>query len=164
MSLAAPLEPQGRKPARFDLARFGVYATLALAALAITAPLYIMLVTSLKTMPEIRSGTIIDLPKSLDFSAWTKAWSTACTGLNCNGIRVGFWNSVTIMVPSVICSIAVGALNGYALAFWKVRGAGVLFALMLVGAFIPYPVFIAPLVQILRWMGLYFTGPGQKNN
>ena len=161
MSLAAArIEPQGKKPASFSLARFCVYALLVLSALAFAAPLYVMLVTSLKTMPEIRGGTIIDLPKSFNVDAWISAWSSACTGLNCNGIRVGFWNSVIIMVPSVICSIAVGALNGYALAFWKVPGAGVLFALMLVGAFIPYPVFIAPLVQILRWLGLYFTLPG----
>ena len=46
---------------------------------------------------------------------WIEAWAKACTGLDCNGIRVGFWNSVRILVPSVIVSIAVGAVTGYAL-------------------------------------------------
>ena len=56
-----------------------------------------------------------------------KAWFDACTGLTCNGIRVGFWNSVRILIPSVILSIAVGALTGYTLSFWRPRGAELLF-------------------------------------
>ena len=77
-------------------------------ALFFLVPLYVMLVTSLKGMPEIRQGYIVALPAAPSFAAWVKAWSAACTGLSCNGIRVGFVNSLRILVPSVILSIAVG--------------------------------------------------------
>ena len=35
--------------------------------------------------------------------------------MNCDGLSRGFWNSVRILVPSVILSIAVASVNGYAL-------------------------------------------------
>ena len=78
------------------------------AALFFLLPLWIMVVTSLKPMDEIRLGNIVALPATLTFDAWGKAWSSACTGLECNGISVGFWNSVRILIPSVILSIIAG--------------------------------------------------------
>jgi glucose/mannose transport system permease protein len=147
--------PQGRRPRRLTPARIGVYAFLITAALFFLLPLWIMVVTSLKPMDEIRLGNIIAWPQTLTFEAWTKAWSSACTGLECNGISVGFWNSVRILIPSVICSIVVGAINGYALSFWRVKGANILFGVLLLGAFIPYQVFLYPLVRIFSMTGVY---------
>ena len=120
-------EPQGRRPRRLTVGRIGVYAFLVTAALFFLLPLWIMVVTSLKPMEEIRLGNILALPATLTFEAWSKAWSSACTGLECNGISVGFWNSVRILIPSVILSIIAGAVNGYALSFWRVKGANVMF-------------------------------------
>ncbi|HZB63091.1 MAG TPA: carbohydrate ABC transporter permease [Microvirga sp.] len=148
-------EPRGRRPRRLTVGRIGVYAFLITAALFFLLPLWIMVVTSLKPMEEIRLGNIVALPAALTFEAWTKAWSSACTGLECNGISVGFWNSVRILVPSVILSITVGAINGYALSFWRVKGANVMFGVLLLGAFIPYQVFLYPLVRIFSTTGIY---------
>ena len=55
----------------------------------------------------------------------------------------------------MILSILAGALNGYALAFWRVRGADLLFAILLIGAFIPYQVFLYPLVRLFSVLGVY---------
>jgi glucose/mannose transport system permease protein len=148
-------EPRGRRPRRLTVGRIGIYAFLITAALFFLLPLWIMVVTSLKPMDEIRLGNIVALPAALTFEAWTKAWSSACTGLECNGISVGFWNSVRILVPSVILSITAGAINGYALSFWRVKGANVMFGVLLLGAFIPYQVFLYPLVRIFSTTGIY---------
>ncbi|MDE3175454.1 MAG: carbohydrate ABC transporter permease [Pseudomonadota bacterium] len=147
--------PQGPKPRRFDLARLGVYAFLGVAAFCFLAPLWVMVMTSFKTMAEIRQGHILAWPSEFTIAPWFKAWSSACTGLACNGIQVGFWNSIRILIPSVIASIALGALTGYAMTFYRVRGANLLFAIMLVGAFIPYQVFLYPLVRMFSTVGLY---------
>jgi len=156
---ATRAEPQGRRPRRLTIGRVGLYAFLITAALFFLLPLWIMVVTSLKPMEEIRLGNIVALPSTLTFEAWTKAWSSACTGLECNGISVGFWNSVQILIPSVILSIAVGAVNGYALSFWRVRGANLMFGILLLGAFIPYQVFLYPLVRIFSTAGIYNSLP-----
>ncbi|MFC1458367.1 carbohydrate ABC transporter permease [Microvirga arabica] len=147
--------PQGRRPRNLTVGRIGVYAFLVTAALFFMLPLWIMIVTSLKPMEEIRLGNILALPAAMTFEAWTKAWSSACTGLECNGISVGFWNSVRILIPSVVLSIIAGAINGYALSFWRVKGANVMFGVLLLGAFIPYQVFLYPLVRIFSLTGIY---------
>jgi glucose/mannose transport system permease protein len=132
-----------------------LYGTLIVLALYYLLPLYVMVVTSLKGMPEIRLGNIFSPPIDITFEPWAKAWSSACTGLNCDGLSRGFWNSVRITVPSVVLSIAIASVNGYALANWRFKGANVFFTILIVGSFIPYQVMIYPIVIILRDIGLY---------
>ncbi|MDB5936831.1 MAG: sugar transporter permease [Massilia sp.] len=141
-------------------ARIGIYAFLLTAALFFLLPLYIMLVTSLKPMEEIRLGNIFALPVQLTVAPWRDAWSGACTGAACEGIRTGFWNSVAIAVPSTILPILLGALNGYALSFWKPRGAQLLFGVLMLGAFIPVQVMMFPLVRVLGAIGIFGSLPG----
>ena len=149
-----------RKRKKWTPARIGTYAFLISAAVFFLLPLYVMIVTSLKPMAEIRLGDLFALPQQLTVEPWVSAWTQACTGLECKGIRVGFWNSVRIVVPSTIISILLGALNGYALSFWRPRGAQALYAVLLAGAFIPYQVMIFPLVRALASLGLFGSLPG----
>ncbi|RUX30333.1 MAG: carbohydrate ABC transporter permease [Mesorhizobium sp.] len=148
--------PSGPKP-RHVLSRRNIflYGTLIVVALYYLLPLYVMIVTSLKGMPEIRLGNIFSPPMEITFEPWVKAWATACTGLNCDGLSRGFWNSVRITVPSVLLSIAIASVNGYALANWRFKGADTFFIILIVGAFIPYQVMIYPIVIILREIGIY---------
>ncbi|MBR7745763.1 carbohydrate ABC transporter permease [Undibacterium baiyunense] len=141
-------------------ARLGIYAFLFSAAVFFLLPLYIMLVTSVKSMDEIRMGNIFALPTQFTIEPWIAAWTSACTGIACEGIRSGFMNSLSIAIPSTIIPILLGALNGYALSFWRPRGANVLFGILMVGAFIPVQVMIFPLVRILASIDLYSSLPG----
>ena len=148
--------PRGPKPRKaFSRRNVIVYGTLIMVALYYLLPLYVMVATSLKGMPEIRLGNIFAPPVEVTFEPWAKAWAEACTGLNCDGLSRGFWNSVRITVPSVIISILIASVNGYALANWKFRGADVFFTILIFGAFIPYQVMLYPIVIMLREIGLY---------
>ncbi|MEI5679198.1 MULTISPECIES: carbohydrate ABC transporter permease [unclassified Mesorhizobium] len=148
--------PRGAKPRKtFSRRNIFLYGTLIVVAVYYLLPLYVMVVTSLKGMPEIRLGNIFSPPVEITFEPWVKAWSQACTGLNCDGLSRGFWNSVRITVPSVILSIALASINGYALANWRFKGADLFFTILIVGAFIPYQVMIYPIVILLREIGLY---------
>jgi glucose/mannose transport system permease protein len=141
-------------------ARIGIYAFLVSAALFFMLPLYVMLVTSLKTMEEIREGSIFALPVHWTIEPWMQAWTSVCTGAACEGIRGGFWNSVAITVPSTILPIMLGAVNGYALSFWRPRGANLLFGILMAGAFIPVQVMMFPLVRGLAQLGIFGSLPG----
>jgi len=153
--------PSGRKPRRVISGRnIMLYGTLFVAAAYYLLPLYVMIVTSLKGMPEIRLGNIFSPPLEITFEPWVKAWATACTGLNCDGLSRGFWNSVRITVPSTILSIAIASVNGYALANWRFKGADLFFSILVIGAFIPYQVMIYPIVIVLREIGIYGTLTG----
>ncbi|QJE03509.1 carbohydrate ABC transporter permease [Massilia forsythiae] len=152
---------RGKRPRRRGSrsARIGLYAFLVTAALFFLLPLYVMVVTSLKPMEEIRQGGIFALPHALTLAPWRQAWSGVCTGAACEGVRTGFWNSVAIAVPSTVLAILLGAVNGYALSFWRPRGAGVLFAVLLAGAFLPVQVMIYPLVRVMALAGLFGSLP-----
>ena len=153
--------PRGPKP-RKTLSRKNIilYGTLIVVAIYYLIPLYVMIVTSLKGMPEIRLGHIFSPPIEVTFEPWVKAWAQACTGLNCDGLSRGFWNSVKITIPSVFISIAIASINGYALANWRFKGANLFFTILIFGAFIPYQIMIYPLVILLRDLGLYTKLPG----
>ncbi|MGV1958088.1 carbohydrate ABC transporter permease [Agrobacterium sp. 22-214-1] len=153
--------PRGRKPRKtFSRRNIVLYGTLFVAAAYYLLPLYVMVVTSLKGMPEIRLGNIFAPPVEVTFEPWVKAWANACTGLNCDGLSRGFWNSVRILVPSVVISIVVASVSGYAMANWKFKGSELFFSILIIGAFIPYQVMIYPIVIVLREMGVYGTLTG----
>ncbi|WP_296541898.1 carbohydrate ABC transporter permease [Rhodoferax sp.] len=137
-----------------NLSRLAVYAVLGVAAFFFLAPLYVMLVTSFKDAEQIRSGNLLSLPTSLNFASWTLAWSTACTGVDCRGLKPYFWNSVLMAVPAVLISTAWGALNGYVLSMWKFKGSDLLFGFILFGVFMPFQVVLLPMSQVLGFMGL----------
>lgn len=148
--------PRGAKPRqRFSRANIFLYGTLIVVSLYYLLPLWVMVMTSLKGMPEIRVGNIFAPPVEITFEPWVKAWAEACTGINCDGLSRGFWNSVRILIPSVILSIAVASVNGYALSNWKFRGSETFFAILILGAFIPYQVMLYPIVILLRELGLF---------
>lgn len=150
--------PRGTKPRRrFSGRNIMIYGTLLFVSLYYILPLWVMVMTSLKGMPEIRLGNVFGPPVEITFQPWVKAWAEACTGLNCDGLSRGFWNSVQILIPSVILSIAVASVNGYALVNWRFKGSEVFFTILIFGSFIPYQVMLYPIVIILREMGIYGT-------
>jgi glucose/mannose transport system permease protein len=154
----AAVEPRGPRPKPFFTPRkIVLYSVLVFFSLYYLFPLYVMLVTSLKTMPEIRFGNIFALPTAPSFDAWIKAWTSACTGLNCEGLAPGFWNSVKITIPSTIVSIFIAAVNGYALVNWRFKGSEIFFSILIFGSFIPYQVMLYPLVMITRDLGIFGT-------
>ena len=147
--------PRGPRPRRrLSPANIMLYGTLIVVALYYLLPLYVMIVTSLKGMPEIRAGNVFAPPLEVTYQPWVKAWAEACTGVNCDGLSRGFWNSVTILVPSVLISIAIALVSGYTLSKWRFRGSELFFTLLIVGAFIPYQVMLYPIVIMLRDSGI----------
>jgi glucose/mannose transport system permease protein len=150
--------PRGAKPKKALSGRnIMLYGILILVCVYYLLPLWVMVMTSLKGMPEVRLGNIFAPPVEITFQPWVKAWSEACTGLNCDGLSRGFWNSVMITVPSVIVSIAIASVNGYALINWKFKGSDIFFTILIFGSFIPYQIMLYPIVILLREAGIYGT-------
>ena len=134
--------------------RWCLYLLLSLFALYYLAPLFVMVTTSLKSLEEIRTGSLISLPREVTFDAWATAWSGACSGIKCEGLKPYFWNSIMMAVPAVAISTFIGAINGYVIAQWRFRGANLIFSLMLFGCFIPFQVVLLPMARLLGIFGL----------
>ncbi|MEP1964048.1 carbohydrate ABC transporter permease [Tateyamaria sp.] len=147
--------PRGPKPKKaFSRNNIFLYGTLIVVSTYYLLPLYVMIVTSLKGMPEIRLGNVFGPPMEVTFQPWVKAWAEACTGINCDGLSRGFGNSVRILIPSIILSILIASINGYALSNWKFKGSETFFTILIIGAFIPYQTMLYPIVILLREIGL----------
>ncbi|AOW14751.1 sugar ABC transporter permease [Hydrogenophaga crassostreae] len=138
----------------FNFGRLVVYGVLLVAAFFFLVPMYVMIVTSLKDATQIRTGNLLSLPAGLNVESWSLAWSSACTGVDCRGLKPYFWNSVSMAVPAVLISTAWGAVNGYVLSMWKFRGSEVLFGFLLFGVFMPFQVVLLPMSQILGYLGI----------
>lgn len=137
-----------------NVSRVVIYGLLAFFAVVFLVPLFVMLITSLKSMDEIRQGNMMALPVNPTIEPWLKAWGTACIGLTCNGIKGYFANSVLMVVPAVAISTLLGAANGYVLTKWRFPGHKVVFALMLFACFIPFQAVLIPVARVLGIMGL----------
>ena len=134
--------------------RWLLYFLLFIFALYYLAPLFVMVTTSLKDLEEIKTGSLISLPREVTFDAWLTAWSGACSGIKCEGLKPYFWNSILMAVPAVAISTFIGAVNGYVIAQWRFRGANLIFSLMLFGCFIPFQVILLPMARLLGILGL----------
>jgi glucose/mannose transport system permease protein len=152
--------PDGPRPKRASPSRVAIYVFLGISAVFFLMPVYVMIVTSLKPMDEIRTGNLFALPEALTFAPWAKAWSGACTGRVCEGVSPGLMNSFKIAIPGTIFPVIVGAINGYALSFWRFRGATLVFTVLMISTFVPIQVFIFPLVRMLNSVGLFGTLSG----
>lgn len=142
------------------LGRTFIYGALALLAALYLMPLWVMITTSLKPLEEIYSGSFIGLPETVTFEAWAKAWSGACIGTECTGLKPYFVNSLVMVIPAVLLSTGLGALNGYVLTKWRFKGANLVFGMMLFGCFLPYQAVILPMAQVLGKLGLSGSIPG----
>ena len=137
------------------LNRVVIYGLLALFALFYLMPLFVMLVTSFKTMDEIQNGNMMALPQAPTFAPWVKAWSEVCSGLTCIGMKGYFWNSIKMVVPAVLISTLLGALNGYVLTKWRFRGHTLVFGMMLFACFIPFQSVLLPMATVLGTLGRF---------
>lgn len=134
--------------------RIAIYILLILFAAVFLLPVYVMLVSSMKTFAEVQNlGRMWSLPSQFSLENFRLAWfGIPEKGLR--GLGPNLINSVMLTVPATIISSFMGSLNGYILSKWKFRGSEVLFPLMLFGMFIPYQSTLIPLTQTLSAIGL----------
>ena len=94
-TIAAASPPRSRRldgprgaASRATLSRRNIflYGMLIVVALYYLLPLYVMIVTSLKGMPEIRLGNIFAPPLEITFEPWVKAWAPPAPASTATGL------------------------------------------------------------------------------
>ncbi len=142
-----------------SLGRVAVYALLVVAAAVYLMPIYVQLITGMKSFQEVSLSRMWDLPHGLNFASFIEAWlGEPSQGIR--GLSGNFMNSVYLTVPATLASALLGSMNGYVLSKWRFRGANILFPLLLFGMFIPYQSILIPLVRVLQQIHLYGTRGG----
>jgi len=121
------------------------HAALYLTAVLFLLPVYVVMVTALKNPAEVSVTRMWELPGSLSLHGFSVAWPKLAGGMR---------NSVVLAVPASLISSLLGCANGFVLAKWRFRGAGIVFPLILFGIFVPYQAVLIPLVQTMSAAGL----------
>lgn len=140
--------------------RSALYLILLVLSIFYLVPLYVMLVNSFKELDEIRSGAMLALPDNFTLAPWESAWSTAQIGVSPTGLKPYFINSIAMVIPAVLISTLIGAINGYVLSKWQFRGHRWVFGLLLFSCFIPFQIVLIPMAKTLGILGIAGSTPG----
>lgn len=129
------------------LLRRGVlYFLLVVFAVYFLIPIYMVVLTGVKSFAEVSIGSMWQLPRSPSLQAFAVALKNLGPNL---------FNSFVLVIPATVVSALFGSINGYVFSKYKFKHANAVFALILFGMFIPYQSILIPLVQFLRNIGLY---------
>ncbi len=123
-----------------------IYLLLILFSIYFLIPIYVMLVTGLKSFQEVNLKDMWSLPVRLSLDGFKKAAVKLYPNLR---------NSFLLAIPATMVSALLGSLNGYIFSKWRFKGFDLLFVFVLFGMFIPYQSILIPLVQFLSKIGLY---------
>ena len=145
---------------RAFIARVATYAVLALFAAFFLVPLVVVLLNSVRTLPEISRSSVIGWPQGFAIENYAKAWNSYCIAEACVGIRPYMLNSFLMVVPATILSTLLGALNGYTLSLWRFPGDTLVFAVITLGVFLPDQMKLVPWALVLRDLHLSNTITG----
>ncbi len=125
-----------------------LYLLLILTAIVYLLPVYLLLVTGLKSFAEVDLQTMWNLPSGFYLDNFREAFRLLAPHLR---------NSMVMVVSASLVSSMVGSVNGYIFAKWKFKHADLIFTLILFGMFIPYQSILIPLVQFMQLIGLRGT-------
>ncbi len=151
MATTTPIEVPQRSPRRLPITKVIGFTLLILIVLFYLMPLYVMIVTGLKEASQVTGSTMWRIPASLGSGGFRDAWDRLSPNL---------LTSIKLVIPATILSALLGSLNGYLFAKWSFKGSNLLFGLLLFGMFIPYQSILIPMLQVLRWLGVYGTLQG----
>jgi len=134
------------------LRRVPLLAFLALYTILTGGPFLWVTSMSLRTTNEIFAAPYA-LPAKLHWEKFVEAWTRSNYGTY-------FWNSVIVVVTSVVLLTVIGAMVAHCLARYRFRGRGIVRFLILSGLVLPPQLMILSLFQILLEYGLYNTLAG----
>ncbi|SMH49424.1 carbohydrate ABC transporter permease [Maritimibacter sp. HL-12] len=142
-----PIEQRSRA------ARVGYQLALPVALLLWLLPLLGVAVTSLKPASDLASGNYFGLPSHLAFSNYADVFNNSPIGQY-------IWNSFKVTIPTVIGTLVLSSLTGFALGIYRFRGNIVIFFMFVAGNFVPFQILMVPVRDMTVNMGLYNTTTG----
>lgn len=126
--------------------RIAAYLVLCFHLFITVVPLYIMVVTSLKTNKEIFTSPL-SLPTVLNFDGYRKV-------LELNDFGRYFMNSIFVVLISILIYAAVSILAAYAISRFRFKGSGALYIYFLLGMMVPIRIGVLNMFEMFKGMHL----------
>jgi ABC-type glycerol-3-phosphate transport system permease component len=125
----------------------GFYVMVTIFVVVSLFPFYWILITALKTNPEISAGTTGLFPAHL-------TWSSFSTILHQGTFARSLLNSVIVCGSTTILTVIIASLAGYGLARTQIRGKQLIMGFLLVAGFFPVIAMVGPIFVTYRSIGL----------
>jgi multiple sugar transport system permease protein len=132
-----------------DITRGAIYLLLAALSVLAIGPFFWGILTSFKSARQIASQPLAWLPNPLTFDNYARAFQ--------RGLGIGISNSVIVALASVVLSVGLAALTGYALARIRFRYSNLILFSIIAPQFVPGLVNLVPTYIIMAHLGLLDT-------
>jgi multiple sugar transport system permease protein len=134
--------------------RTGYQLILPVALILWLLPLLAIFMTSIRPAADINSGNVFGWPSDfLLLENYTAVFTQSKAGLY-------LWNSLRITIPTMIISVALSCLTGYALSIYRFKWTIPLFFIFVAGNFVPFQILMVPVRDLSVQTGLYDTITG----
>ena len=129
------------------------YTTNTILAILIAFPIYMIIITSFKNNPEL-SLNLNSIYNEWTFDNYKNIWELKIRSSR-TSFNQSFWNSIIVTCGTVILSVIITTLSGYALAILKFPFSELIFILLILPILIPV---ISPsLFSFIAWTA-FLTG------
>jgi len=140
-----------KSPVKYQLA---YKLALPIALIIWLLPLIAIFMTSIRPGSDIATGNVFGIPSSFQFfQNYGEIFAET------DALRY-LTNTLLIALPTMVLSVGMACLTGYALAIYKFRLALPLFFLFVAGNFVPFQILMLPVVDISVKLEIFNTVPG----
>jgi ABC-type glycerol-3-phosphate transport system permease component len=141
-----PPRKRGKRPAGpvttgFVITRTVTYVIMAVMVVLTVYPLIWMAMGGFKSGSEFYQN-IWGIPATLDFANFGYAWTEA-------NLAQKFLNSILVTVGTMVLTLPITSMAGYALAKIRFRGRGIAYIVILLGIMVPYGVIAIPVFTVI---------------
>ncbi len=123
---------------------------LVLFAIVYILPIYATFTTAFRSLSDLLTSNLWALPKSVYFGGFHNAWVEQRLAIHAR-------NTVIIAVPALLIAISLSSLVAYAVAHIAFSARRVIFFLFVSALFFPPQIFVIPVFQLAKALGIYDT-------
>ena len=142
-----PIEHQSRA------VRIGYQLALPVALILWLLPLIGVAITSVKPASDLAAGNYFGMPSYLAFSNYADVFTNSPIGQY-------IFNSFKVTIPTVIGTLILSCLTGFALGIYRFRANIFVFFMFVAGNFVPFQILMVPVRDMTVNFGLYNTTTG----
>ena len=133
--------------------RIGYKIALPVALVLWLLPLIGVAITSVKPASDLAAGNYFGWPSYLAFSNYVDVFTGSPIGQY-------IWNSFKVTIPTVLGTLILASLTGFALGIYRFRANIYIFFMFVAGNFVPFQILMVPVRDMTVNLGLYNTTLG----
>ncbi|MEZ5723299.1 MAG: carbohydrate ABC transporter permease [Paracoccaceae bacterium] len=133
--------------------RIGYKIALPVALVLWLLPLIGVAITSVKPASDLAAGNYFGWPSYLAFSNYVDVFTGSPIGQY-------IWNSFKVTIPTVLGTLILASLTGFALGIYRFRANIYIFFMFVAGNFVPFQILMVPVRDMTVNLGLYNTTTG----